>query len=199
MDVETLEITKEDAQKEYKAYLEACKKQAAPYYNKMRSVYYHAKKGAKIIDVREAIIKAGLNDDKHPKFAIARADMNRVALIHDQHGWRYVNPLKIAWAHLEKSEPVFNMEWAFETAPTIEGYRGVIQAPVPKIPPQHIPPGNLKDYYILWEVEKWQRRAPTDPILLKKIPNTKSLFIVLAQWDLTPLERKILTESTVLL
>ena len=37
---------------------------------------------------------------------------------------------------------------------------------------------------------EWQPRAPVDPILLSQVNAT--LFAVVAQWDLTPLEQRVL-------
>jgi len=48
---------------------------------------------------------------------------------------------------------------------------------------------NLKNYYVLWEVEDWQK-VPKDPLLLKRI--TKNLFILIDKWNLTKLEQAII-------
>jgi hypothetical protein len=50
-------------------------------------------------------------------------------------------------------------------------------------------PDDLTHYHILWEAE-WTFRAPGDPILLSKINDT--MYAVVAQWDLTPLEQLVL-------
>ena len=52
----------------------------------------------------------------------------------------------------------------------------------------------LENYHVLWEVEEWYERRviepPIDPFLLKHIGGT--LYAVLAEWDLTELERSVL-------
>jgi hypothetical protein len=65
----------------------------------------------------------------------------------------------------------------------------VLKTIVPKIPASLRPKGDLNKYYILWEVEKWQA-VPKDPYLLKRL--TKNMFVILAGWDLTELERSVI-------
>jgi hypothetical protein len=69
----------------------------------------------------------------------------------------------------------------------------LVRALVPKIPPLLKPAGDLSDFFILWEA-KWEAVAPVDPILLRRV--SESVFVVLAQWDLTPLERSVLETRT---
>jgi hypothetical protein len=59
---------------------------------------------------------------------------------------------------------------------------------VPSVPPQ-LRPDDLSKYFILWEAE-WTAKAPVDPILLSPVNDT--MFAVVAQWDLTPLEQRVL-------
>jgi hypothetical protein len=62
---------------------------------------------------------------------------------------------------------------------------------VPTVPP-HLRPDDLRKFYILWEAE-WDRSPPVDPLLLSRVNQT--MFAVVAQWDLTPLEQKVLGAS----
>jgi hypothetical protein len=64
-----------------------------------------------------------------------------------------------------------------------------LKTSVPIVPARFLPNGRLERYYILWEVEDWEE-VPKDPILLKRI--TKNLFVALAFWNLTPLERALI-------
>lgn len=64
---------------------------------------------------------------------------------------------------------------------------------VPLIPPEHRPnPRRLRHCHILWEVEEWTRVAPVDPALLRHIRG--DLWAVQAVWELTELERYVLTQ-----
>lgn len=61
---------------------------------------------------------------------------------------------------------------------------------VPDVPLQYRPEGDAENYLVLWEVDKWELRAPHDPLLLERIAHP--VYVVVAQWDLTPLEQKLL-------
>lgn len=63
------------------------------------------------------------------------------------------------------------------------------KAMVPPVPPALRPADKLGNYHILWEAE-WRREPPKDPALLKHIGG--DLYVVLAVWDLTELERCVL-------
>lgn len=65
-----------------------------------------------------------------------------------------------------------------------------VRAMVPPIPPSLRPADKLSNYHILWEAE-WQAVAPKDPALLKHIGG--DLYVVLAMWELTELERSVLS------
>jgi hypothetical protein len=59
---------------------------------------------------------------------------------------------------------------------------------VPPIPPR-FRPGQPDRYHILWEAE-WAKVPPRDPALLRALGD--GLYVVLAVWDLTELERAVL-------
>jgi hypothetical protein len=64
---------------------------------------------------------------------------------------------------------------------------------VPLIPPRFRPsPRRLRHCHILWEVEQWTMTAPHDPALLRHVCG--DLWAVLAVWDLTELERLVLSQ-----
>jgi hypothetical protein len=63
------------------------------------------------------------------------------------------------------------------------------RAIVPIIPANIRPKASLERYHILWEAD-WDV-VPRDPLLLRQLHGT--LYAVLAQWDLTDLERMVLS------
>lgn len=73
-------------------------------------------------------------------------------------------------------------------------YKSTYHALVPPIPFHLRPNGDASKYFILWEVEKWEEyrspRAPGDPLLLERIAHP--IYVVVAQWDLSELEKRIL-------
>jgi hypothetical protein len=79
---------------------------------------------------------------------------------------------------------------AFEPDETrTQQHRTWYRAMVPTIPPPLRPPYKLSGYHLLWEAE-WSGVAPVDPALLKHLGG--DLFVVLAVWDLSPLEQAVL-------
>jgi hypothetical protein len=67
----------------------------------------------------------------------------------------------------------------------------MIKALIPAIPAHLRPADDLANYHILWEA-KWEPTAPVDPLLLKRL--TDNIYVILAQWDLTPIEQAILED-----
>jgi hypothetical protein len=83
------------------------------------------------------------------------------------------------------------IEVTVDMEPPMEPKRGT--AMVPMVPPDVIKDGrgcDLAKHFVLWEVESWAAAPPVDPMLLKPIGG--DLYAVVAQWDLTELERAIL-------
>ncbi len=85
--------------------------------------------------------------------------------------------------------------------PVPDGYEGpwdanhtaVYRAMVPLVPPAFRPVHKLDGYHVLWEAD-WQKAsppAPVDPALLRHIGG--DLYAVVAVWDLTDLERAVLS------
>ena len=57
--------------------------------------------------------------------------------------------------------------------------------------PIHLrPKRGLANYHVLWEAE-WTPSPPRDPFLLRRIGKA-DLWLVVAQWDLTEVERAAL-------
>jgi len=73
-------------------------------------------------------------------------------------------------------------------------FKSTYSTTVPAIPFHLRPNGDAEKYFILWEVDEWkewqQTRAPGDPLLLERIAHP--IYVVVAQWDLSELEKRIL-------
>jgi len=141
-------------------------------------------RGQKVIDINKAVQDAGLNAQGLPRIAVGRADRahvrcwsfdGRVVFSHRQKPWN-------SSARLHRDDIALRM-------PNYQRHEG--KAQTPSIPPQHRPKGSLAGYFILWEAE-WEPKPPTDPLLLRRIDGP--FFVVLAQWDLTPLEQAVLRQ-----
>lgn len=64
------------------------------------------------------------------------------------------------------------------------------RALLPLIPLHLRPTASLSNYHILWEAD-W-RRVPADPLLLRRLTSDDDLWLVLAAWELTAVERAVL-------
>jgi hypothetical protein len=64
-------------------------------------------------------------------------------------------------------------------------------AQLPLIPAHLRPQRGLANYHILWEAE-WEPLPPRDPYLLRRIGKA-DLWLVVAHWDLTEVERAALS------
>lgn len=166
----------------------------------MRS-YRAIAKGKRVLDLRETLRQGGLDEKFQPRLAIARADQPVVIFTRlggiERWGytidgrWRSRAPFADGRA-ISVGTGIYPQLDGQNWLPTVPGrsqYTSSLRAAVPPIPAQFRPAGSLSGFHILWEAE-WQPVAPRDPILLKRIG--AHLFVVLAQWDLTDLERAVL-------
>ena len=148
--------------------------------------YREIVRGRRIIDIFDVLRASGVDDSGRPLLAICRAHFREVTY---RRSWGDCyfgfgpRPHRIAaryWRnHLTLPRGVFP-----ETRDWQE-----FRAMVPLIPPRLRPAGNLANYHILWEAV-WEPAPPTDPFLLRHLGGP--LYSVLAQWDLTPVERAVL-------
>lgn len=197
--VQEFNIPKEKAKQAWKEHISLLKKKSDEGLTILKSAYYHASKGHKIIDIYQTMENAGLDKNGWPNLAICRADGTEACyqrrgkgagLFHhfNQDSWQF-SPNRYS-VRLPKG--VF-MDMPLEKWPNeSKNFRYAI---VPTIPAEHYPTGKLQQYYILWEVEQWHEKSqipipPIDPFLLKRL--SRNLFAVLAEWDLTPLERAVI-------
>lgn len=200
MNVEVLALPKEKATEEYEAWKQLLKQSRIEYAKDFLALYAHMKHGGKVIDVWEAMKTAGLNEDGDPRLAIVRADSKRVRFEKRQRWqdgtwvsdggvfYRFANNVKRTWKNLRVDVEIpkeFFPEWRSDR-PIIETVTPIIPARIMNCLRSH----NLENYHILWEVPKWEIAPPKDPILLKRI--TPNMFLVLATWNLTKLERAVI-------
>lgn len=194
--------TRKQATEKWREYVAAEKIYRKPEYTDLRKVYNQIKQGRKVIDIFKVIQKGGIHDNYHPKLAIAQIKTKKLwckywpsgeVSFYNKGNWnntqagdfshRYDVRLKLCLPEYVKEKVI----------PLENNWRPSflqLQAPVPPVPPQYMPKVVTDDYYILWEVDEWKMIPPTDPWLLRRI--TKTLFVVLAGWDLTELEKSVM-------
>jgi hypothetical protein len=198
MNIETISMPKHEAVAKIAAYRNALKTTADKEYAQALQGYRALAKGTVLIDPFQAIRDAGWDDLCRPRLAIARADQRRIELSYNKEWAKdtygssieratgvLFNAHDLSWRHKDRQIGVRDMKpspWR-KALPRVE-------AIVPMIPADVLPKrGKTSQWYILWEAE-WQNVPPRDPLLLKPIGG--NLYAVLASWDLTELERKII-------
>jgi len=201
MNVPTIEVTSEEARAKLKAYRSNLHKDAERMYSQCADVYEKIAAGAKIIDLAAAIDQAPRDQEHRPQLAIARADRKQVQVRILRHrwidgrlmpmtAWYYSgDPERRGW-HWNSLMVEVPLSGKHPAKYLSDGY-----ARVPMVPADVRPAtGNLRDWHILWDVEQWSDRPvidpPRDPLLLRHL--TGSLYQILAEWDLTEIERAVM-------
>jgi hypothetical protein len=194
MKIKQIRVPKAKAKEKWLEYNEIVKHRKEKYLRDFKALYFHLKNGKKVIDVFEAIKFAGLNEKNEPKLAISKADATEVIFVKRNKGRGYFSRENYKGTKYDVSLPdnTFQIKWArMKTSWGRDIKNEKLKTSVPIVPAHLLPKGNLSRYYVLWEVEKWEKIPPRDPILLKRI--TKNLFVALAFWNLTPLERALIS------
>jgi hypothetical protein len=184
MDVNLIEMPVDQAQAKLEAYRQQLRRRADDEYEQAVKGYAELAAGRSLLDLTEVFRETGLGEDHLPRLAIARADRKQVKcenrntdLIFDTRMNNVVSDTLRIVIPCETNA----QKW-------YSGY-----AMVPMVPADVRPNGNLRDFFVLWEVEKWERYPripPRDPYLLKRVGG--DLYVVVAEWDLTELERAIM-------
>jgi len=194
----------EEAEVHYKEYLELVKTRKEKYIEDLKKTYFHLSEGRKILDIYEVFKQSGVNERGEPKLAISPANSKTIIFEklplgsgtfteHDR--WSKANKSDV---HLPTNTfPIWNEEenGRMKSIYDIPTPRTFIEAKVPIIPAHILPEGDLKNYYILFEVKEWFEPkkaifAKGDPYLLKRI--NENAFALLAEWDITDVEAAIL-------
>jgi hypothetical protein len=189
-----LEMDKQKAKEAWKEYCAGIKGKKGGFlkeYYAMKYAYFALKEGRKIIDVYQAFEKAGLNEYGQPRLAIAPASFKSVHFAGHEDGHGSFS--KGGWNYPTNSNSyVYLPEHTFRFPKDQNKRFETIQltAKVPIVPIKFLP-AKLDGYFILWEVGKYDKWnvVPKDPFLLKRI--SPNLFVVVAYWDLSPLERAL--------
>jgi hypothetical protein len=154
--------------------------------------YRAAARGLPVIGLQRTIAAGGFHPDGLPKLAVVRADATECyarwdgsdLVFADQPG-RDVNRGALVGRHsvrvtIPGDDLPERRRWASGAAL------------VPLIPPACRPRRAVRRRHILWEVEEWRPVAPRDPALIYHLGG--DLWVVYTTWDLTELERLLLTQ-----
>lgn len=191
MDVQNVSLDRTAAAVKYREYKKHLH-YSTPMDDEIRRTYQRIAQGKTVIKAIDSIVKAGLNEQKLPKLAIARADQTRCFFrgSHDGSGLMAdPDARRSSWG----SSTWENQNRVFRFAPgSMPGAstRWDCEAIVPTIPVNLRPRRGLQNYHILFEAE-WSRIIPADPMLLRRMGKS-DLWLVVAAWDLTEIERTVL-------
>lgn len=187
MEVQKIAIDPERARelwRDYKTHLHY----STPIDDEVRRTYQLIAQGRMVIRALESIKNAGLDAEGLPKLAICRAHGQRCRLRRTTRGNAEFSHLaSFGWNNTR--DVVRFADGTFKYPPAPHGWYREVEAVVPIIPAQHRPKRGIANYHILWEAD-WHD-VPGDPLLLRRI-GRGDMWLVLAQWDLTEVERAAL-------
>lgn len=196
MNVSTLSIPKETAARKAEEYAGLSGKQRGKEDDAMENLYKSiAKSGVKVINILDAFRQTGLNEKGQPKLAIARADW-RTVYFHQRANFNQWFSRSNrggggfgAGSQWNKNAKASNIVLPENTFDNEKLTKSDLKSSVPHVPPRLRPKINARNFHILFEVQNWET-YPVDPFLLRRIQG--NLFLIIAEWELTPLEASIL-------
>jgi hypothetical protein len=151
----------------------------------IQRTYQLISQGRLIIKALASVTAAGLGDDGLPKLAIGRANAPKCVLQYKRDG--SVRFASNFWLHSNNRRDRIDLPaGSFPRQPQLRS----AEAAVPLIPIHLRPKRGLANYHLLWEAI-WRPMPPHDPMLLRRIGQA-DLWLVVAAWDLTEVERTAL-------
>jgi len=162
----------------------------------LMAMYKAMSQGKRVLTLAEVFSETGVDADNDdlPNLAIARADWEWVHFGMKNSNEPFFSSRSSSWGRTKQDTIELPTEF-FPANTTNTHWRRQhnktsypVKAMVPKIPAR-LRPDRLDKYWILFEAE-WDKCPPVDPILLSRL--NLYTFSVVAEWDLTPLERSVL-------
>lgn len=169
----------------------------------IRRTYAELARGQTIIKAIESVAAAGVGEDRLPKLALVRADMPRcylrvepasggalVRMSHTREGasGNHGGRKRFAWPRDAFGDGLHpGIPWRHNPS----SFSQIDAEAVTPMVPLHLRPRtSLSQYHILFEAE-WRNVVPKDPFLLRRM-GKGDLWLVVAVWDLTEVERAAL-------
>lgn len=201
MDVQTITMDRGPALEAFREYRDAVRLRHDDEDEAIMRGYRELARGGRLVRLDDVLRAGGVDGAGRPRLAVARADYPFVHLDIDK-PWRDDHATAVFASADDSWEARTARAWhRVHRVRNFEGLTGGHEgyhrrATVPIVPPSLRPRGSLKRYHVLWEVEEWATRPapPRDPYLLRRCGG--DLWAVLAQWDLTDLERAVLAGRT---
>lgn len=209
MNVPTLEVDQPFAAERYAEYLKATNRTTED--EQCKRIYRAIARGNRVVNLCEAMRLAGTDHLFRPRLAIARLSTLQQQV---DFRWRdkrpvFGNPWGARGNWNDREEGIFQTrvvlpEWTFPRNDVghLTGILGTnaeernvfsVHAAIPAIPPK-LRPTHPQTYHILWEVDNWVAGSTTpehsrDPLLVKHLASW--FFVIVAEWDLTDIERQV--------
>ena len=200
MQLHTIEMDRAEARARYLEYRDAVRERHDAELAEIMRGYRALARGHQVIDLAATIRAGGTVTKTVPHFrgGAREVTLPALAVMRADQPWCHVQVTRDgAVAYHHQGSPRSNETRNLIRLPvgTLDedittDYPWRQRAMVPPVPPRLRPKASLGNYHVLWEAE-WERCAPVDPALLRHIGG--DLYAVLATWDLTPLERTVLT------
>lgn len=188
MQVEKIRMRKGRARELWRAY-KTHQHYSEPIDWEVQRTYQLIAQGRVVIRALESIKAAGLNENGLPRLAIVRADAKEcffTKILGTKFRFSAVNEWgKDHWHRHHIELPMDHFDDA-----KVKGRWDAACAIVPLIPIHLRPKRGLASYHVLWEAE-WTKVVPRDPMLLRRIGKA-DLWLIVAAWDLTPVEQAVL-------
>jgi hypothetical protein len=200
MNLSTIEVDPAEAEAKLAEYEGVLAKDRMIEDEAIAQAYRAVKRGMPILRLSQAIERGGFFPNGWPRLAIVRADATE-CWVSDHNDWRnggfdYVFTDAEHRSSYGALVGEHTVRVHVNDRPKPEGRRtSRAHTLVPVIPP-HVRPKRpkLARLHVLWEVEEWANVAPRDPALLRHVRG--DLWVVLAMWELTELERLVLGQSS---
>jgi hypothetical protein len=152
------------------------------------NAYQKLAQGKLVIKALESITTAGADDLGLPKLAIARADARICRLTMFGDGGASMSTGTSRSGLRRNTVSTVHFQFAPGTFPASR-WRNA-ESVVPHAPLHLRPKRGLQNYHVLYEAD-WTKAPPVDPFLLRRL-GKGDLWLVLAMWDLTEVERAAL-------
>lgn len=203
MDLATIEMPVQEARKKFLEYREAVKGRHYAEDEEIMAGYRQLARGKRLLRMSETLAQGGFDGRGLPKLGLAMADVDKasnvfVRVAYENSRQRTVTFSPRFWARTPNNAGRQSGVTRFvlpcpEETPRVATTWNDWQAIVPLVPPA-LRPKSLAPYFVLFEATWFQTRAwiKGDPALVKHLGG--DLWVVVATWDLTPLERAVLSQ-----
>lgn len=160
---------------------------STPIDREVMAAYQKLAQGKLVIKALESVATAGADERGLPKLAIGRADASILRLNKRGDGSATMTTSR-SFSRRGNSTPTMWFDFPAKTFPG-GGWRNA-EAIVPQAPLHLRPKRGMQNYHVLFEAD-WTKAPPVDPFLLRRL-GRGDLWLVLAMWDLTEVERAAL-------